>query len=132
LLTVAATACRLNYYPNAGKDASLEYHRRKGNCAEIVASAMYLQVHGTLPWYNSNTPARIVAVGHDGTVQSPCSTEDTSPNGEPQVSCLLWVKWQEMDTIRRGTELKKVSVQPKKVSNPSLQDVWKMKATSEF
>jgi hypothetical protein len=98
-----------------------------------MASAMYLEVHKTLPWWDSKLPARVVAVGTDeGTIQNPCSRKDLTPDGQPTISCMNWVKWQEMKIVKTSTRVEAVTVQPWKITNLSLKNVWKVRPTTEF
>lgn len=111
-------------------------HRRQGNCGEILASALYLQKMKEFPWEtqqkNPGLKARVIAFGTDDeAIQNPCSAKQDI-NGQPTISCRIWVDWQDMTVIRPSTNQVKVGIPPKGITNPSLQDVWTIADTGEF
>jgi hypothetical protein len=45
---------------------------------------------------------------------------------------LNWVNWTGLKMIGKKTKIEAVTVMPKKVTNSSLKDVWKIVPTADF
>ncbi|KAF2116939.1 hypothetical protein BDV96DRAFT_645338 [Lophiotrema nucula] len=137
VITRALAQCRVDQFDAAGDIPSEDLHKNKGNCGEIVASALHYARNKAFPWEAPNANVRVVAFGgKNGEVTDPCQWDDPKqgPNYKKRIACRNWVDWKKMKalTTAGGVVPERVSRAPKDHFQPNLNEVFLLRTPQQL